>query len=184
MRRRGLLLLILLMTPVLAQAGKVSVDFDSSFDFSAVRSVAWGDGGSYAESELDQRRIERAVESSLEKSGLELLEEDADLIVVTHAIIGSEIKTKGGGLGVGLFKSTSWGGVSIGGSGGRQTEQVPTGTLQVELIDAETGALVWEGIARDALVGSAAKSEERIAKAVERMFRKFPPDTGDKKKQK
>jgi len=184
MRRCGILLLLMMLAPVLTLAGKVSVDFDTEFDFQAVRSVSWGEGGTEALSELDQRRILRAVESSLLTMGLELGEKETDLIVVTHAILGSKTKTKGGGLGVGLFKSTGWGGVSIGGGGGRnRSKQVPVGTLQVQLLDAATGALVWEGLARDALVGDPSKSESRISKAVERMFRKYPKVEAEQKKQ-
>jgi hypothetical protein len=185
MRRFGILLLMLMLAPALTLAGKVTVDFDREFDFQTVRSVSWGEGGTDAQSELDQNRILRAVESSLTATGLELRERGTDLIVVTHAVIGSKTKNKGGGLGVGVFKSTSWGGVSIGGGGGgSRSKQVPVGTLQVQLLDAVTGTLVWEGLARDALVGNPAKAEARINKAVERMFREYPKAEAEEKKQK
>ena len=182
MKRCGIVLLMLMLSPMIAVAGKVHVDFDTGFDFSSARSVSWGDTNTEAESELIERRIIRAVESALEESGLELRADSADLIVLSHAIVGTERKTKGGGIGIGIFKNTSWGGVSVGGSGGKQTKLVPVGTVQVQIIDAATGALVWEGSARDALVGRDSRSEARINKAVDRMFRNFPPVVGEQKK--
>ena len=67
-----------------------------------------------------------------------------------------------------------WGG----GGMGTSTTQVRTyrvGTLVVDVWDAKAEQLVWRGIASDTLGQDPQKNQKIAAKALAKMFEKFPP---------
>jgi hypothetical protein len=47
--------------------------------------------------------------------------------------------------------------------------------MVVDLFDAKTKRLVWRGIATDTISSDPQKNAMKIEKAVEKMFKKFPP---------
>ena len=49
------------------------------------------------------------------------------------------------------------------------------GTLVVDLVDADSGRLVWRGTATDTIVHSQEKKAKKIRKAAVKLFKKFPP---------
>jgi hypothetical protein len=156
-----------------ALAGKVMVDYDRQFDFARCSTFAWGEGGTPDASELNQRRIEDAVAAELEAQGLTASDE-GDLLVRTHVVVERETKA-GASFGIGIGKSTSWGGVSVGGSRPTEPRVVEHDTLVIELLDAATGNLVWEARARGTLSGaSAGEMEKQIRKAVRKAFQQYP----------
>lgn len=54
-------------------------------------------------------------------------------------------------------------------------ENVPVGTLIVDLFDAKTKKLLWRGVATNTLSGSPEKNEKKLQQETAKMFRKFPP---------
>jgi Domain of unknown function (DUF4136) len=54
-------------------------------------------------------------------------------------------------------------------------ENVPIGTLVVDIFDTPTKKLIWRGVANDALSDKPEKNEKKLEKAVEDMFKHFPP---------
>jgi hypothetical protein len=54
-------------------------------------------------------------------------------------------------------------------------EDVPVGTLIVDMYDTSSKRLVWRGMARDTLSDKPEKNSEKLQKAVDKMFAKFPP---------
>jgi hypothetical protein len=54
-------------------------------------------------------------------------------------------------------------------------EETPVGTLVVDIFDNHTKKLIWRGIATDTLSGKPEKDEKKLEKAVEGMFKHFPP---------
>ncbi len=53
--------------------------------------------------------------------------------------------------------------------------ETPIGTLVVDIFDAHTEKLLWRGVATDALSKKPEKNEKKLEKAVEDMFKHFPP---------
>ena len=83
---------LILLCAGTVHAGKVAVDYDREFDFARCKTFAWGDEGTPAGSELNQRRIETAVVAELGAQGLTETDE-ADLIVVTHIVVDRQAKS-------------------------------------------------------------------------------------------
>jgi hypothetical protein len=54
-------------------------------------------------------------------------------------------------------------------------ENTPVGTLMVDIFDGQTKKLVWRGSSSETITDNPEKNEKKLAKAVEDMFKKFPP---------
>jgi len=54
-------------------------------------------------------------------------------------------------------------------------ENIPVGTLVVDIYDSNSQHLLWRGLARDQLSDKPDKNTEKLQKAVDKMFEKFPP---------
>ncbi len=153
---------------------KTSVDYDRSANFSTYKTFSWRDSGEIRNS-LMAKRIENAVAAELAKKGLtQASGEDADLWVVAHPRLSKEtqITSYNSGWGYGWRYR---GGVST-----ARVEQIPVGTLIVDLVDAKQKELVWRGTASDTLKPEASpeEREKALAKAVAEMFAKYPPAAG------
>jgi len=61
-------------------------------------------------------------------------------------------------------------GISLG-----RAECQPTGMLAVKIGDAKPPKLLWLGDARDTLSDNPEKNTQKINKALEKMFKKYPP---------
>ena len=176
MRKSTGLFLLLLLAVVPATAAKVVVDFAAGFDFETCKTVAWGEG-TPAPNELNERRIRVALTEQMESLGFGFVEagQPADLILFTHAFREQQTKTSNVHVGVGLSRRTKRGAVSVGGSTSGRAKVVEKGTLVIELLDGNTGDLVWQARASDTIEGSAEKMESKIRKGVQKAFREFPP---------
>lgn len=154
---------------------RVGVDHDESYSFAGKRTYAWAEGVP-AESELHEERIAKAVEEALATRGLRLAAgETPDLLVSTAVETHQEVRSTGNSVGLGVGRSTSWGGVGIGTSAGDRVYEEVVGTLTITLADAASGKTVWRANAPDVLTEDPEDTAENIAKAVERAFRDFPP---------
>jgi hypothetical protein len=54
-------------------------------------------------------------------------------------------------------------------------EQIPIGTLSLDIGDAKTKKLLWLGTATDSLSDNPDKNTKKINNALDKMFKKFPP---------
>jgi hypothetical protein len=54
-------------------------------------------------------------------------------------------------------------------------ENIPIGTLVVDIYDTASHHLVWRGLAHDQLSGKSDKDTKKLEKAVDKLFDKFPP---------
>jgi hypothetical protein len=54
-------------------------------------------------------------------------------------------------------------------------ENIPVGTLVVDIYDTSSEHLVWRGLASDQLSDKPEKDTKKVEKAVDKMFAKFPP---------
>lgn len=64
----------------------------------------------------------------------------------------------------------SWGGMTT-----TTVSEIPTGQLSVDIGDAKTKKLLWLGSASDTLSDKPKNNEQKIQKALDKMFKKFPP---------
>ena len=164
--------LALTLATTIALAQSVSYDFDRSVTFSKFRTYAWTHGTELSD-QLNHGRVVRAIESQLAAKGLTKVDAGAgpDLLVAYHASFDKNLQINGFGSG--------WGGPAFGGlrSGTATTQEIVTGTVAVDLMDANTRGVVWRGLASSDLDPKASpeKREKNINKAAQKVFRNYPP---------
>lgn len=163
----SILTVVLLITS--CASVNVSTDYDQQVDFNQYKSFAFFKPGiDQAEiSDLDKKRILRAIESELLSRGY-VKSDDPDLLV---SIFTKERER------VDVYNNFGWGwgwnpywGMNYSNVSSR-TE----GTLYIDLIDAGKKELVWQGKGSGYLTHRAEKKQERINEFVNKILSKFPP---------
>ena len=74
---------------------------------------------------------------------------------------------------MGGFGYRGWGGMG-GGMATTTQQNIPIGTLIVDLVDPSTHEMVWRGIAQDQVKPNG-ESADTINEAMQKLFEKFPP---------
>jgi hypothetical protein len=160
---------IVLMAWTGATAQEVYVNSSPGANFSNYHTYAWGqqaNANQIANSFLAQE-AQRQVNQQLQSKGLTMVQEseNPDLIVVGNG--GMKAQTS----------YNMWGTRMIGGGTGTITpETTLEGALIVDLYDAKAKELVWRGVAQNAVnEKNAQKNMKIVDKAIEKMFKKYPP---------
>ena len=177
-KKMTLALLTLLVAPVVIVAQKTSYDFEKSANFAAFKTYAHKQGTPVGQQLIDDR-IVTAIETQLAAKGLSKAVAEPDVFVVYHIAFDKEkdISTySSGGGGYGAY-GWGWGGGWAGGTTTTQVRDILIGTLVIDMADAKKGQLVWRGMGVKE-VDTQAKPEKReksINKAVEKIFKNYPP---------
>lgn len=171
MRKNVLLLLLGGIAALLTGCTSIetAADFDRNTDFSKYRTYGWIPNAERMENAIAEKRLTAAIENQLASKGL-AKSEHPDLWVSMHARLTREVH----------FDTTVWGyGPGRWHAGVTQTtrDEIPVGTLVVDLVDAGTKELVWRGTARSVLdlMASPEEKERRTNEVVAKMFANFPP---------
>lgn len=157
-------------------------EFDEAADFTALRTFQWlepeyGDEGvavsdPVLESPLLGRRVERAAVAALQAKGFELVTENPDFLVTFHTAEGERERRPASYLSIGYGRySPRWGSSVI---LDMTPRTFPEGTLIIDVVDAQSGELVWRGW-RDAYLTQRNFQQDRINDAVNYIFTAFPP---------
>ena len=156
-----------LFVPFTARAQKVTVDWDHNIqNFSSFKTYAWARSAKPTSNPLMNDRIVAAINNQLTAKGLRQVESGPDVFVTYGAGVRPEKSATV--MGTGRFR--------MGGGMGTINQNITnTGTLVVDISSAETRKLVWRGAASDTLSDKPDKNSKKIEKAVEKMFKKYPP---------
>ncbi len=152
---------------------RVNYDYDKSTDFSNYTTYNYFGDMETGLSPLDEKRLLRVLDSTLQAKGF-LLSEEPDFLV---NIISEEYRKapqNSVGVGLGGTNRNVGGGVSIGVPvGGSQLER----SIQFDFVDSEKNALYWQAISESGFRSNASPlvREEQLRKVVEKVFSKFPP---------
>ena len=192
LRRIALLGLALLLSA--CETMQVSNDYNPSVDFAKFQTWAWKDpalqhqpNSLMLKSDLTEQRIMQAVSSGLDQRGLRPAAAGSkpDLLVQTYLIVANRQEQIVTNYGYG----GPWGG-PWGYAGGpwegywgapmyNETRNVvyQVGTLQIDLIDAKDGKLVWRGSAEKIVDNSPTPAERNAAihEAVNKILANYPP---------
>ena len=154
--------------PALAQ--KVETDYDHSANFTQYHTYSWG--RVHATDPLFEPRIRDAVDRDLQARGWQQVPSggDATITAVLVKKDKAEYTTFYDGLGGG-WRWHGWGT----GMATTTVENIPVGTLVVDIYDTSSQHLVWRGLAHDQLSDKPEKDTKKLEKAVDKMFEKFPP---------
>jgi hypothetical protein len=168
-RRVLALLAVVLGCGSLAQAQKVSVDYDHNANFETYKTYAWIKSSQPAKNPLMAQRIVEDIDAELAKKGLQKVEQsnDPDMVVFYQAEVTTQYSLDTYGMG-----GWRWG---MGGMAQTDINKIPVGGLAVTMGDAKKKAVIWRSTATGEVSDNPEKVSKSIQKAVEKMFKKFPP---------
>ncbi len=180
MRIRFCLALVLTtLISATAYAQKVSIDFDKNVNFSQYKTYSWAEG-TPAPNPLTHQRIIAGIDQQLAAKGWQKVDSNADVVVIYSAALTTktQINTFESGGPWGGYR-WGWGGYG-GGSSTTTVQQIPVGQLIVDMADVKNKDFIWRGTASDTLSDKPEKNQTKLAKALTKMFKKFPPMPGQK----
>jgi hypothetical protein len=156
-----------------AAAQSVNTDYDHTASFAQYHTYSFQQVTTT--NPLNVQRVKDAVQRDLTAKGWQMVPSGGDVII---AAIGAtknqqEYNSFYTGMG-GLGWRRGWGG---GGFGDTTTtvEQIPVGTLVVDMYDTGSKKLIWRGTASDTLSSKPEKNTQKLDKAIDKMLDKFPP---------
>lgn len=168
-----LLLLIVIITS--CSSVRVVSDYDKNASFDSYKTFAFYKTGiDKAEiSDLDKRRILRAIEAELIAKGF-TKSENPDLLVSIFTKSRENINIYNNGFGPYGY---GWGWTPFYWNNFGQSVSTSTqGSLYIDLIDSKKNELVWQGKGSGYLVTrNVEKKEERIKEFVAHIMKKYPP---------
>ena len=150
---------------------RVASDYDTKANFNNYKTFAYFKTGidKAKINDIDKRRILRAIESEMLAKGF-TKSENPDLLISIFTKSRENVNINrnnwGWGFGYGFY------GASFGTSVSTSTE----GTLYIDLIDANTKELIWQGQGSGYLTQNVRKKQERINEFVEEILEAYPPE--------
>ena len=166
-------------------SNKPNIDYDPTANFAAYKTFAWSvttdtqTGKSKNDNPLIHQRVREAIENGLVSKGFSKADaSEADLLVTYHlSVVARGPATRGYvSVGIGSFGSHSSVGISVGAPVGAQ-RVVKEGTLVIEIMDAKTNSLIWQGSSSREVSQQQdpQKSEQLIKQAVDEILANYPP---------
>ena len=172
---RNLFLLSVLLLSVSCSSIRVFADHDSSVDFSNYSTYAFFKPGieEIEISDLDKRRILRAIEGQMEAKGLSI-SSTPDLLINIAVKATDRVVVNNNSLGWGWGWGWGWNPWLWGGNNTNISTQT-RGELFIDIIDAKTKLLVWQGKGYGGISEYSKKRDERIQTFVTEILKNYPP---------
>jgi hypothetical protein len=155
-----------------AFAQSVNTIYDKRANFAAYRTFMWIKEPATTDAWMRERLV-RDVNSALTARGLQLVTSGADLGLAAHGV--TEHETTLAALYAGFDGGWQWDGRL--GSAAPARGTYASGTLLVDIFDADTKEAIWRATSSKALAEYPPKSVDTPNKTVLKMFRSFPPPT-------
>jgi hypothetical protein len=152
--------------PALAQ--KVEADYDHQASFSQYHTYCWGQV--HSTDPFFEGRIREAVDHVLEQRGWRPVPTGCDVTLTAAAFKKHQREYTTFYDGLHGWRWHGWGGMST-----TTVENIPIGTLVVDIYETGSERLIWRGLAYDQLSDNPDKDTKKLEKAVDKMFAKFPP---------
>lgn len=152
---------------------RVMTDYDTKADFNQYKTFAFYKTGidKATISDLDKKRIMRAIEAELLAKGM-TKSATPDVLVSLFTKSRERININDNNWGYGW----GWNPWMWGGANRLDVNQYTEGTLFLDIIDAKNKELVWQGIGTGALrIQNIEKKEARIKEFVAEIMAKYPP---------
>ncbi|RDY60660.1 DUF4136 domain-containing protein [Flagellimonas nanhaiensis] len=153
---------------------RVNYDYDRGTDFSNYSTYNYFSDIESGLSQLDEKRLVRILDSTLQSKGYRL-DEEPDFYI---NILSNQYRSGSNsavGVGIGGTGRNVGGGVSVGlpiGGSGIQRQ------IQFDFVDSQKDALFWQAISESGYRDNASPSvrESRLRAVVKKVFSKFPPE--------
>ncbi|WP_026775216.1 DUF4136 domain-containing protein [Polaribacter sp. Hel_I_88] len=183
MKYSKLIIVVFALVLSSCSAIKVTTDYDTQVDFSRLKTFAFYKPGiDKADiSDLDKKRVLRAIERELLAQGFTKSENPA-MLVSFFTKSRERVNVNQNNMGFGWGWGWGWNPWMMNGMNNNiNVSQFTEGTLFIDFIDKEKKELVWQGIGTGALkIENREKKEERINLFVKEIISRFPP--GNEKK--
>ena len=156
----------------------VQYDYDSEVDFSNYNTYSFyqPDIDKVEISDLDKKRILRAIEAELTAKGL-TKSENPDMLVSIFTKSRERVDVNQNNFGWGWgwgWNPWMWNN----GMNNVNVSQYTEGTLFIDFIDKNKKELIWQGVGTGALkIQNREKKEERIKEFVKEIISNYPPET-------
>lgn len=151
----------------------VNTDYDKKANFAAYKTYAYNKSSidKLEISDLDKKRILYAIDAVMPTKQFSKSENPDVLInIFTKERERVDVyNNMGWGYGFGWGWGPNWG------MGYSRTTTTPEGTLYIDIVDAKTKELVWQGIGTGYLTTNTEKKDERITEFVAKILEKYPP---------
>ncbi|CAM1368521.1 conserved exported hypothetical protein [Tenacibaculum sediminilitoris] len=157
---------------------RVMTDYDTQTDFNQYKTFAFYKTGidKAQVSDLDKKRIMRAIETELSAKGM-TKSATPDVLVSLFTKSRERININDNNVGWGVGYGWGWNPWMWGGANQLNVNKYTEGTLFLDIIDAKDKQLVWQGIGTGALsTSSVEKKDARIKKFVAEIMAKYPPN--------
>lgn len=153
---------------------RVNSDYDKNVNFSQYKTYAFHKSGvdKVEISDLDKKRILRAIDNQLAVKGL-TKSENPDLLVNIFTKERERVDVNQFNAGWGYGWGYGWNPYFWGGHSYVTTST--EGTLYIDLIDAKNKELIWQGMGTGYLTQDTNKKDERINEFVSKIIAEFPP---------
>lgn len=171
MKTLKLLSLIIIITLSSCSSVMVNADYDKKVSFANYKSYAYLKSGiDKAEiSDLDKKRILNAIDEVMPTKGFSKSDTPDVLICIFTKERERVDVHQNFGWGWGWGWNPYWG------MGFNSVYTTPEGTLFIDIIDAKTKELVWQGEGNGYLTKNIEKKEARIKEFVSKIFEQYPP---------
>ena len=160
---------------------KVLSDYDENIDFKNYKTFAFYKPGIDKSdiSDLDKKRILRAISSELKAKGF-TKSENPDMLVSIFTKSREKVNVNQNNFGYGFgWGWNPW--MMNGMQNNMSISQYSEGTLFIDFIDRKKKELIWQGVGTGALrMQSREKKELRIKEFVNEILAKYPPGTSKK----
>lgn len=163
-----LILLLGVCGPIRAQT--VQTDYDHGVSFAQYHTYSWG--RVHFTNPLFEQRIRDDVNRELQAKGWQVVPEGGTVTLTAVGVRRNQLgyQTFYDSFGPG-WRWRGWGGSTA----ITTVERVPVGTVIVDIYDSSSKQLIWRGLAQDTLSDNPEKNTKKLSKAVNKMFKKFPP---------
>ncbi len=149
-----------------ALAQQVSVNYNHSASFSNFHTYAWGGNNkNQIRNSILAQVAQQDIENAMSAKGFQKVTEEQNPDLILTASGGEREQTSW----------NAWGMRGIGGGmGGISPQQNIEATMVVSLYNPKSQELVWRGIAQDTLDNNGNKNQDKVNKAVQKMFKQWP----------
>ena len=177
---------VLIVTALSCGPGlKVTTDYDKQADFKKYKTFALYTPENIhdAISQLNRDRIIAAIKNEMTKRGLQEASSSPELLVNPVAIFQDRASVSANsnyyGYG-GVYRPYYWGVAGTSSTTTYDVRHYKDGSLIIDVIDAESKKLIWQGIGNKEIDGPIKDPDKKIPEAVSMIMASFPPGAAKK----
>lgn len=177
--RKGILLLIgVALMSSCAQTIKVTTDYDRSTNFSTYKTFSfYALASTLNVNEMNQDRIIKSIRMEMLKKGFTENNYTPDLVISAITVLKDKkrLSISGNSYGYGgFYRPYGYWGAPASGYASVQANEYKDGTLIIDIADAQTKKLVWEGTGISEITKQPKNPDASISNAVGKIMAGFP----------